>query len=131
MKRRILEIIMATTLLSQGAAAKESAQNFICENVGGVEEWTIYVDLDKETAAFFDNDTMVEVPLTEVTLIDSPTRQETFTFEGADTGVGPGHLLQIRFNKTSLQGSVVFSLGENDEEVLSALNGCRLDPSAP
>ena len=56
--------LFITLLLMTSMQATAANQRFSCSNVGDVEEWTIYVDLQKGLAGFFDNDSTVVVPLT-------------------------------------------------------------------
>jgi len=97
---------------------------FSCGNVGGTEEWTIYVDLNNKLAGFFDNDTTVVVEFKEVKLLKSRPPQRIYLFEGRDTSGGPGEKLRISFNKTSLKGSVTFINKQGRERTLKALDGC-------
>jgi hypothetical protein len=129
MKPLILIFALLSPILASNASAGQiQATKFSCGNVGAIEEWTIFVDLDKQLAGFFDNDTLVKVPLISTTTIESDPPEELFTFEGSDTSAGPGsHVLRIEFNKTQLEGTATLNLGENDQKVLTGLDGCQFD----
>lgn len=103
---------------------KREPQKFSCSNVGGTEEWTIYVDLKKKLAEFFDNDTTTVVDLKEVKTLKSRPPQELYIFEGEDAGGGDGERLRITFNRTALKGSVTFINSRSKERTLKALDGC-------
>jgi hypothetical protein len=104
-----------------------AAKKFSCSGVGGTDEWTIYIDLNKNLAGFFDNDSTVIVPMTEYKLLESNPPQEQYIFEGADTGGGDDEKLAIYFNATRLTGTLILALGTDDERSLNAENGCVAD----
>lgn len=104
---------------------ERKAQKFSCSNVGGTEEWTIYVDLKKELAGFFDNDTTSVVELKEAkTLRSRPRPTKLYIFEGDDATGGPDEKLRITFNQTALEGKVTFINKNGRERTLKALDGC-------
>lgn len=109
--------------------ANDSAEpkKFYCNGVGGTDEWTIYVDLDKKLAGFFDNDSTVVVPLTEYKSLESMPPQDMYIFEGQDTGGGDDEKLRIYFNKTKMEGSLILGLGSESEKILEAENKCVAD----
>jgi len=103
------------------------ASKFRCDNVGGTEEWTIYVDLIKKLAGFFDNDDMVIVPLKSAELLKSRPPQLVYTFQGKDRR-GRGDV-RITFNRTARAGWVTLGIGTRNEKILRALDGCVEDPT--
>lgn len=104
-----------------------TAKKFFCSGVGGTDEWTIYVDLNKKLAGFFDNDSTVVVPMTDFKLLESNPPQELYIFNGADTGGGDNENLAIYFNATTLTGTLILAVGTDDEHSLTAENGCVAD----
>lgn len=103
---------------------EDEQQKFSCSNVGGTEEWTIYIDLKKELAGFFDNDTTVVIDLKEAKTLKSRPPQTLYIFEGKDTSGAPGEKLRITFNQTALEGKVTFINKKGRERTLKALDGC-------
>ena len=89
----ILVVLFGTNSFAAGAATK-----FMCSNVGGTAEWTIYVDLNKKVAGFFDNDTTVVVPMTDLVSFDTLPPQWEYTFEGKDANGGKNARIKIIFN---------------------------------
>lgn len=96
---------------------------FICENVEGIAEWTIYVDLNEEQAGFFDNNMTSMVPLIAQHLTDSTQPQHLYIFEGFDLNGRSKDLLRIHFNKTKLTATVM--VGAKGEIIWEAKGGCR------
>jgi len=95
--------------------------------VGGTDEWTLYVDLNKKLAGFFDNDSTVVVPMTDFKSLESNPPQNLYIFEGKDTGGGDDEKLAIYFNATKMTGTLILALGTDDERSLEAENGCVAD----
>src|SRR4051812_8382718 len=77
-------------MLSAGATSAYAAEasKFRCDDVGGNEEWVIYVDLEKHKAGFFDNDDMVVVDFAGTVGFECTTCPVTYLFEGDDTNGG-------------------------------------------
>ena len=116
-----LFLLASTTLLA-------APSKYICSNVGGTEVWTIYVDLNKKLAGFFDNDNTSTVPLKDIKIFDSRPPQTVYIFEGKDIGGDTNNdTLRISFNVTKMAGHVTFNPGKWDERTLKALDGCRAD----
>lgn len=124
-----MKSLLAFLFVAISAAAQGAETKFYCDNVGGTEEWTIYVDLDKKIAGFFDNDTTVTVPLVKVVSLESHPPQTEYTFEGEDSYLGKGNKLRVVFNKTRLTGYVVFIDKKGKKEVMEAQGGCVADSS--
>ena len=116
-----------STSLVNLAGDSAAERKFSCSGVGGTDEWTIYVDLDKKLAGFFDNDNTVIVPMTEFKSLESNPPQSLYIFEGKDIGGGDDEKLRIYFNKTKMSGSILLGLGSDDETHLDAEHGCEAD----
>ena len=99
---------------------------FVCENVEGIDEWTIHVDLRVNRAGFFDNDTTSIVPLTKEQSLDTIPPQRVYFFEGLDLNGRSKDLLRIQFNRTTLTASIM--VGAKGEIVWEAKDGCREEP---
>ncbi|MBI2027212.1 MAG: hypothetical protein HYS98_05360, partial [Deltaproteobacteria bacterium] len=100
---------------------------FSCGNVGGIAEWTLYVDLNKRLAGFFDNNTTAVVPLISSVSLETDPPQTTYTFEGLDITSGPKDRLQIDFNHTKLTASVTLinNNGRAEKRIThKSHNGC-------
>ena len=112
-------------LVSVGSIESQATvgqSTYECTNVGGVEEWTIYIDLKKKVAGFFDNDTTEVVPYKEMRFIETLPGQTEYVFERT----ARGHVrTRIVFNITRMTGYVVSHPGAGDEETYTAENGCR------
>lgn len=117
--------VLVATLLFVGVANAGGPQKFSCPNVGGVEEWTIYVDLGKKLAGYFDGDATVVVPLISYGVTRSFPAVTTYTFEGKDTVVGGK--LRINFRKEPLESTVIVGIGTSKQRTLKALQGCAVD----
>jgi hypothetical protein len=127
MKSFIVSLFVSISFASIGSiqALAEPGQKFSCSNVAGIEEWTIYIDLDQKKAGFFDNDSTVVVPFTQMRLLESIPPQRQYTFEGADSN--GSDQIRIVFNKTRMQASIILSLGQDDERQEESLDGCEED----
>jgi hypothetical protein len=118
--------ILVTALCLTSGAHAATASKYSCDNVGGTAEWTIYVDLKKKIAGFFDNDSTVVVPLKKVGMLESLPPQMVYVFEGREPN---GDKLRISFNKTKLKGSVTLNVGKRSQSTLQSQNGCEADKS--
>lgn len=118
----VLTVATMVSVASFGAPTK-----FSCRNVGDVEEWTIYVDLEKKQAGFFDNDSTVKIALKEIKFLETKPPQTLYVFEGKDTNGGEDSKIQITFNRTKSSASVTLDLGTPSEKTLDALDGCEVD----
>ncbi len=124
MKSLIALLVLGFSLSTQAAPS-----TFSCSNVGGTAEWTIYIDLTKKVAGFFDNDSTVTVPLKQVLSLESMPPQTEYHFEGADQGGGKNAKLHIIFNITRMTGHVVFIDSKGKSEDMRAEDGCSADNS--
>ncbi|MCX6123737.1 MAG: hypothetical protein NTV34_03150 [Proteobacteria bacterium] len=115
------------SVVSLGESEEASGNKYSCSNVGGTDEWTIYVDLDKRVAGFFDNDATVKVPFKTMKVLESAPPQTLYVFEGLDRSGNEDDKIGISFNKTTRSASVTFELGQPNQRTLSAKNGCELD----
>ena len=109
---------------SQANTSIKPAQ-YICSNVSGVEEWTIYIDFNKKLAGFFDNDNTAVVPLKDMKLLESVPPQRLYIFEGKDSGGGSDEVLRISFNETKMTGSVTTDAGGRKPNRMEAEGGCK------
>lgn len=117
------------TLYSHNPSSRATPNKFVCSSVGGVDEWTIYIDLNKKIAGFFDNDNTSVVPLKQMLVLESFPPQYTYTFEGKDSGGGSEEVLRVYFNKTMLEGSVTFDALGRNPSTKDAEGGCVADDS--
>ena len=122
MKYLVMLLVVGSSLLAQAEDSK-----FSCGNVGGTDEWTVYVDLNKKLAGFFDNDSTAVVPLINVTLLKSNPPQVVYVFEGQDTGGEQGTKLRITFNSTEMSADVTFDAGAAKAKTQKSLDGCVVD----
>ncbi len=118
--------LIVLLILGFGFSAQAAAAKFSCANVGGTAEWTIYVDLEKKLAGFFDNDTTVTVPLVEITSLESFPPQTEYIFKGSDTAGAESDTLQINFNLTKKSAFVTFDDGK-EKTTQKSLDGCVVD----
>lgn len=124
----MIRSVLAFSMLVLAAGAQaQAATQFSCSNVGGTEEWTIYVDLEKKLAGFFDNDTTVVVPLKDIHFFDTLPRQTEYVFEGEDESGRNGSRVRIYFNESEMSASITLNLGERDEFTIDSKNGCKAD----
>ncbi len=120
-------VILTLCLAFLGVTANAApATKFSCSNVGGTDEWTIYIDLDKKLAGFFDNDSTAVVPFKSMRSLESIPPQMIYTFEGQDSG-SAGEKIRISFNKTRKSASVTLSIGLSTERTLTSQDGCEVD----
>jgi hypothetical protein len=122
MKSLFVFLIMTSAVTVHAGNTK-----FSCSNVSGTAEWTIYVDLDKKLAGFFDNDTTVTVPLVNVLSLESNPPQTEYTFEGPDEYVGGKARIRIVFNETRLTGYVTLIDKRGKSKTARAEDGCEVD----
>ncbi|MDZ4663195.1 MAG: hypothetical protein SGJ18_16410 [Pseudomonadota bacterium] len=122
---KTLIVLLAMGLSLSVHAARNS--KFSCGNVGGTDEWTVYVDLDKKLAGFFDNDSTVTIPLVSVRSLESNPPQLEYTFAGLDTSGEVSEKMQITFNSTMMSASVTFNLGTRKVTTEESLDGCVVD----
>jgi hypothetical protein len=125
LEEKIMKKLVIAALTLTGTALTAAPTQYSCSNVGGTEEWTIYVDLKKKEAGFFDNDNTATVPYKKVLFTETLPPQTIWTFEGKDTGGGTGERLRITFNQTRLTGTVTFNPGTRKERTLKSLDGCK------
>lgn len=123
-----MKSLIALLVLGLSVSAQAADTKFSCSNVGGTQEWTIYVDLSKKLAGFFDNDTTVTVPLVRAVVLESIPTQMEYTFEGKDEYLGEGKI-RIVFNKTKMTAYVVFIDKKGKSESKESEDGCVVDKS--
>lgn len=81
------------------------ASSYSCGPFAGVDEWRSNIDLKKNVADFFDNDTTTVMKLKSVVSLESLPPQTQMTFEGKDAG-GDG-ILRLVFNLTKKRASLI------------------------
>jgi hypothetical protein len=109
------------------ASAQAASKKFACANVNGVDEWTIYIDLNKRIAGFFDNDSTFTIPLTNVRTLESLPPQTLYTFEGKDSNGNWGGKIRISFNITRRTAFIVTDVGTDKEESMQSKDGCEVN----
>lgn len=102
------------------------AEKYSCSGVGGVDEWTIYVDTELQKAGVFDNDNTVIVPSKKMMLIETNPPQLVYEFEGKDLD---GTDIFIYFNQTRLKASVTFKANSPNAKTEEAEFGCAVEPN--
>lgn len=139
MKRSLTTMILAGLVVSacgkssQSSASLEAARGrkatkFSCSNVGDHEEWTIYIDLKKKLAGFFDNDTTAVVKFKETMILESNPSQTVHLFEGKDRVGDPNDQIKITFNETEKSAHVTLNL-DGEIKTLESIDGCKADSS--
>ncbi len=123
MKAFLVLLITGISLTAQ--AAKNT--KFSCANVGGTAEWTVYIDLEKKLAGFFDNDSTVTIPLVGVLSLESMPPQTEYTFRGRDRANGGRSIMEIVFNATKKSAWVTFDVGTRMADTKQSLDGCVVD----
>jgi hypothetical protein len=118
-------IILLVTLFS-GTAFGNVVSKYSCSNVGGTAEWTIYVDLEKKLAGFFDNDSTVTVPLVDIYLLKTNPPQWEYIFQGKDDNGGKNAKLRISFNQTRMEAYASF-ITKKGTDTKKAEDGCVAD----
>ena len=123
----VLSALFGLTLSQVSMAGKD--RYFSCSNVGGVDEHTIYVDLVKNKAGFFDNDSTAVVPMVGKIEIDIALNQVIYIFEGVDTSSDGSERLRINFNRATLSGSVTLGIKKPGGEgrVLVSEEKCKAE----
>ncbi|MCX6119008.1 MAG: hypothetical protein NT027_15845, partial [Proteobacteria bacterium] len=96
-------------------SSESKPTKFSCDGVAGVDEWVIYLDLEKKLAGFFDNDNTTVIPLVDTLILESNPPQGVYTFNGQDTGGGEFETLKITFNDFTLASSITFNPNTKDE----------------
>jgi hypothetical protein len=118
----LIPFLFLFTTFSANAA---TATYFTCSNVGEIDEWTISIDLEKNEAGFFDNNSWTILPIKSKRVLESMPPQEEYFFEGQDTGNGGNTLMRIYFNKTKKKASLLMDVGTTNEARYEAKDGCR------
>lgn len=121
------KIISALVSFAFATSAIGAGKKFYCTNVGGEQEWSISVDLDKSTAGFFDNDSWVDVPWVDTKVLESFPPQPLHTFEGPDTGSKKGDRLRIVFNERQLTAHVELLGNDGSTKIHYAEDGCEAE----
>lgn len=109
-------ILLSLVVLSLGNFSFAKTGYYVCENIDGIPEYRVYVDLKLEQASFFDNDTISTVPLIQQITLESFPPQELYMFEGLDLNGQSTENLRIDFNETTLSVSVIVGEESWDSE---------------
>lgn len=87
------------------------ATKYRCDNVAGVSEWTIEIDLSgKPKAEFFDNDTWAPAKLVSMRSIETYPSQRVYVFESIDRSKQGRY--SLTFNQTQKTASISFMMNE-------------------
>lgn len=125
MKFIVSAISLTLALFTTSTTASAAGKGFYtCYEVGGTDEWTVHVDLQKKEAGFFDNNVWSVIPLVSHMVLESNPPQDEYTFFGTDIG-NAGKPMKIIFNKTRMKASVILDIGTLDEAVYEAEGGCE------
>lgn len=117
---------MKKFILLLAFTALNAQANYQCSKVGGIEEWTIYIDLKNKLAGFFDNDTTVVVPLVKTGQLEILDPITFYYFEGEDTNSENNSRLGISFNLDALSAAVVLE-SQHGKTPLQALDKCKFN----
>lgn len=109
-----LFIISFLTLPTFEAFADNQKKFYVCEGFAGIEEYRVGIDLKKETAWFFDNDTTSELTLVETKHLESIPTQTVYVFSGPSESYSAN--LNLEFNLTKLKASLV-STSDSTEDL--------------
>lgn len=125
MKNAILTTLVA--IATNASAMTSHPTKFSCSGLGGVDEYTVYVDLNKKLAGFFDNDNTTVIPQKDLLILESNPPQYVYTFLGQDTGSAQGDKLKIVFNETRRNAYVVFLPQNGKSKTLKTEQECIID----
>lgn len=98
------------------------AQRYECGEVGGIEEYAIYVDLDLEVACFFDNDSCVRIELVASKLKEDFSNHSAYIFEGKTRASGK---IKIEFSIPLLEAQVTEYIGTDSEQTMKSHKACQ------
>lgn len=119
--------IMAT--FSTNSQASDVHQNkasfYECSNIADVEEYRVGIDLKKDLAGFFDNDTTSMMKQVRIISLESNPPQTLITFEGKDATYDS--LLRLDFNLTK-KTIVLYSVNNDQVEIIGKAD-CELAPA--
>lgn len=122
---KIITLALSLTFMVNGAFGA-TPQKYSCDSVDGIDEWTIYVDLEKNLAGFFDNDTTTKAQLTDTRYLESMPPQWEYVFESRESD--RNGRIRIVFNQTKLSAYVIENPGEKDARTYRSQSGCSLNP---
>lgn len=90
---------------SSVAAASSGSNLYRCDGFADIEEYRAEIDLKKNEASFFDNDSTSVMKLVLVKSLESSPPQMLMIFEGKDVSASAGKL-RLSFNKTRSTASI-------------------------
>ncbi len=112
-------LVVVSVLVGQSALAANGT--YRCTHVGGVEEYTIEVNLNSHKAAFFDNDSWSVIGLKSTSQLETLPPQLLYVFQGRDAYDG---VIKIEFNASRMSASVTEGVGSSRESRMAAEGGC-------
>ena len=114
--------VLFTASLSAHAQTEDTPiTKFVCGNVGGAQEWSINIDLDRARAYFMDEGRGYLAFMREVHSTTTKPTEWIYNFEGREAN-GP---FRIEFNETKLEAKLTLNIGTPNESILKAQNGCK------
>lgn len=128
MKSFLIAISIITTLSSNSYASDvhETRGSFYeCSNIADVEEYRVGIDLKKDLAGFFDNDSTSMMKQVSIISLESNPPQTLITYEGKDASYDG--LLRLDFNLTR-KTIVLYSVKNNELEMIGQAD-CKLAPA--
>lgn len=87
-----------------------SSQLYECNGFSGVDEYSVAINTQNGKAAFFDNDNVSDMLLTETLSLESNPPQTQMKFQGNDEGAEG--TLTLVFNQTRLRASLTTTSSE-------------------
>ena len=94
-------------VLALNASPAFAGSVYECDNIKGIEEYTLTIDFNSNQASFFDNDATVDVGFESMRRLDSFPVQYLYRFKGEDTNSDEGSTLTVVFNKTLLKAYLI------------------------
>ena len=117
-----ISLLFLSTLATSPSFAGDT--KFACSGVYGEDEYTIYIDLEKPLAGFFDNDSTSLYPLKKVRSLESMPPQTQYTFEAIENR----KLTRVVFNVTRMTASITWNAGTSESSTHEAEHGCVVEP---
>lgn len=126
MKIKTALLVAAFAAVALGTAySSERELYYKCTNIGGVQEYTIEVNLNTRKAAFFDNDSWSVLGLDSVQHVEADEAlppQMVYNFQGPDAY---GKRMLIRFKYSHLSGGVLPNALTPTGKWMEAADGCK------
>lgn len=118
-------LIVLASLMSLNAF---SADFYECNGFSGVDEYRAGIDMKKNKAGFFDNDTTSIMKLKKTLVLESNPPQVQHTYEGKDLG-SQNSTLKLVFNQT-LQYAHLSTINNKTKKVTD-LGEVDCEPAQP